>query len=98
MGLYRKVIIKSEDDLPKKSGYYTIHPKQTSKWHTETFRYEKGDNVYWLRVIDWYLEPIELPSGEEIEKWAMKQTSRVSSQTILVFGAKWMRDKIINQK
>ena len=53
--LYRKVYIKSEEDLPKETGYFTVLLKNKSSYCTDMMRYEKGDNSYWLTLIDWYL-------------------------------------------
>jgi len=90
--IYRKVFIKSEADLPEETDHFTVHLKGKSKWFTDNLRYEKGDNSYWMVLVDWYLQPVELPSDEEIEQYAQKTTHGNT-----VNGAKWMRDKLINK-
>ena len=56
--LFKKVVIKSEKDLPKKDGEYIckmrdrIHPVAFHKNISEKF------DDYWLD-IDWYLQPVD---------------------------------------
>ena len=43
------------------------------------------------------LIPIELPSDEEIEKTSMQFYDNKGSDMYFTVGAKWMKDKILNQ-
>jgi hypothetical protein len=56
--LYRKVEIKSENDLPKIKDDYFVHVK--NGWSKDTYvSWEsKNDNEYWLYSFDWYLQPL----------------------------------------
>jgi hypothetical protein len=54
-----QVFINSENDLPKETGHYTVHPKQSSKWFTESVWYEERDNHYWLRNFEYWLKPVD---------------------------------------
>ena len=76
MEKYKKVYIKTEEDLPKEAGHFIV-----CKRSGEIFRdyiYPKIDNSFpdanmWLKYIDWYLQPLsdqDLPSDEEIKSWA----------------------------
>jgi len=64
--IYRKVYIRSEANLPEKVGLYFAYIRddknKTCQW------YDSDLKEYWIRNIDWYLQPIELPSEEEIDK------------------------------
>jgi hypothetical protein len=74
--LYKKVWIKSEADLPKEEGEYFCG--EGSGLHYKHFSTTNFNNEeFWLKHIDWYLQPIEQieqpePSvqltDEEIEK------------------------------
>ena len=47
------------------------------------------------------LTPIELPSDEEVEKWAFEKYHEVEDSRWfepLQIGAKWIRDKLTNTK
>lgn len=50
-----------------------------------------------MKYIDEYVTPIELPSDEEIYNEADSFYSLISYNLVFRSGAKWMRDKIINQ-
>jgi hypothetical protein len=39
------------------------------------------------------MTPIELPSDEEIEKYA----SKYAADGVIIVGAKWMKEQILNQ-
>ena len=62
MELYKKVIIKSEDDLPKEEGYY-LAMRSDGKFCNEY--YAGQEFTEWTKYIDWYLLEI---SEEEIKK------------------------------
>jgi hypothetical protein len=76
--LFRKVFIKTKQDLPKESGYYFAATKELMPEHCKQLWcrcYEKGHNEsWWLSAVDWYLQPIEeesKPSAsiDDIKKW-----------------------------
>jgi len=96
MEYYRKVFIKSEEDLPKEDGIVIV--KDTTNANPHYFIYNKGCRDFWLTNIDWYLQPIELSADEGIEKQfpidydkfkVNKNTFNLGERE----GAKWMRDK-----
>ena len=95
MELFMKVYIKSEDDLPKEAGDYSVQFK-TGYGRILHFQFNgdvgwKIDVHDWIQNIDWYLQPYEfdLPSDEEIEQFAMKTTHGNT-----VGGAKWIIEEI----
>jgi|WetSurMetagenome_2_1015567.scaffolds.fasta_scaffold00103_14 hypothetical protein len=71
---FRKVIIKSEADLPKETGIYTVHTVQgLHEWrfdiHNKTRIGLMGSSTdEWLPVVDWYLQPISDTRDAVIEK------------------------------
>ena len=72
--IYRKVFIKSEADLPKKRGeYYFFHRIGESILRHICYCHKTDDMELlpkaYMDNYDWYLQPVELPSGEELEKW-----------------------------
>ena len=52
------------------------------------------DAEHIMKYIDEYVTPIELPNDEEIEKQSIGNATFAPS---FVYGAKWMRDKILNK-
>jgi len=73
MELYKKVEIKSEKDLPEEGMYDTdkglkfFDPDKESKLFNE-----------WITDIDWYLQPVEMPTEEETEE-AIKELGKEST-------------------
>jgi hypothetical protein len=59
--LYKKVWIKSVEDLPKDTGSYYVHDRSYSEDFIITDYFDKEQNgiFHWLQNIDWYLQPIE---------------------------------------
>ena len=94
--IYRKVFVSSPADLPK-DGAYIVHFKDSYPRLAELNKNSifSRDNDYWLENIDWYLQPVELPSDEEI-KLACPQTL-IARISCWIQGAKWFRDKLINK-
>ena len=73
MEYYKKIFIKSADDLPKEEGYYFVETKANTDRKMDLFywrftNFAQGKEC-WLHDIDWYLMPVEfdLPTEEEIE-------------------------------
>ncbi len=65
--LYKKVVIRSEDDLPKKGKYDTMF--KTGKFYNQ-FTYDPLKNKkYWIDTVDWYLSPLPDKRDELIEKY-----------------------------
>jgi len=111
--LYKKVFIKSEDDLPKEKGYYFVKKKAPDKrshgfreydvpidirWSNINFAQGKQD---WLSNIDWYLQPIEIPTEEEVNNNACKIYANASNpdDKILAFidCFEWLLKKLTNK-
>lgn len=69
--IYRKVYIKSEDDLPKESGVYYVGKRDFEKglFHFDPNgrgKLQEYDVSYWIEFVEFYLLPVELPTEEEI--------------------------------
>lgn len=54
--IYRKVEIKSEQDLPKKDGFYIASCKD---YAVLEYHYCSEVQKDWLKEVDWYLQPVE---------------------------------------
>ncbi len=75
MEYYKKVYIKSEDDLPKEEGEYMCHLK-TRCIVVKPFSNTGGvfSPSWWISRVDWYLQPISLPEITGLSKdeiWSM---------------------------
>jgi hypothetical protein len=88
--------IKSPKDLPEKNGNYFAHSKSG---RNISIHYWKSEGQYgidvWMRTVDWYLIPEEI-TDSDIEAWA--ETFQLYSpieQSLLMAGAKQMRDNEI---
>ena len=101
--IYRKVFIKSEADLPEKEGRYFVKikglPPEVIDIDIEYYsiRLNRGDKKNWINNIDWYLQPVELPSDEEIEKAGNEYSEECFAIEDFVAGMKLLRDKLINK-
>lgn len=63
---YRKVVIKTEADLPKEDGWYSVHSiganvndSHNSCWLGYIYKQA------WLRDYDWYLQPVTAKTDQE---------------------------------
>ena len=70
---FRKVFIKSAEDLPPKSGTYLVFVRDDDgiqQWTYSKSSDNDDDDVDWFESIDWYLLPIE-PNNDKavIEKY-----------------------------
>jgi len=105
--IYRKVFIKSEADLPKKRGeYYFFHRIGESILRHICYCHKTDDMELlpkaYMDNYDWYLQPVELPSDEDIKNEGFLYAKRVQTvfdNEIWAFkaGMKLMRDKLINK-
>ena len=96
-----QVFIESEDSLPKEGGDYIGCVKGTDSIGWKVFC---NNSKYWLKVIDWYLLPVESTlSDEELEakyptyyndKLHRKDTTN-DLHLWAQAGAKWARDRMI---
>jgi hypothetical protein len=72
---YKKVYIRSAEDLPKKTGSYLCKfknddvtiPTRYVAFEVDSLHPQMGIN-WWLRNIDWYLHPIESNDNAIIAK------------------------------
>lgn len=93
--LFKKVYIKSGDDLPK------------CELGVRHYAHQRIGNIIYTDVvwtwrtndIDWYLLPVSLPSDEEIEKeFPVTGDENLFeldyANTMKRDGVKWMRDKL----
>jgi hypothetical protein len=71
--LYRKIFMEGkEENLPKKAGNYFIGHKKPNRFDscsygTIHYNTSSGDEKYWMKKVDWYLQPVEIPSEEELD-------------------------------
>ena len=56
---YKKIFIKSPDDLPKENGRYTVCKTSGKCWNNFLFVKDSDYQELWLNTIDWYLQPQE---------------------------------------
>jgi len=74
--IYRKIFIKTKEDLPKVNNDYIVrlHPIADDIGKQVELRKFNPNNQnhinWWKDNIDWYLLPIEEPTDEEIENAA----------------------------
>lgn len=102
--VYVKRFIKSEADLPKdiilhvgnKEGFeeliYIENGKTKKPW-----RYDDNDiATLSINSIDWYMEPVEMPTEEEIEIEAENQSVDYDYYTkdALIAGANWILSRL----
>lgn len=108
--IYIKREIKTIEDLPKEYGKYFVFVKNSGIDIYEWCQIIKGDAIaeyyeneeqkdLWLNTFNWYLQPIELelPDGEEIMDTAFHYGDTNEEDSAFYGGAKWLRDKIIEQ-
>ena len=91
MEYYRKVFIKSKEDLPKEMiTVFTFSDEAGEGFDIKVNPLDQGclDN---LLMFDWYLLPVELPSDETIGNNSIHLTEPYRGGFIA--GTKWMRDK-----
>jgi hypothetical protein len=104
---FKKVYIKSEDDLPKEAGFYFVNwtPGHAHNTTMGVVYYDESIKGLWFGKgwYDWHLLPVTLPSDEEIEAEIHKQcTFRAGDEEYTnslnererIIGAKWVRDKL----
>lgn len=109
---YKKIEIRSVDDLPKEKGIYfsfavdedeNLEPKMVlGEYDPENSECVKE----WMKFCKWYLLPVHEVTDEEIEEYAQRFTlmTTLGDQELLqenlrkgiIYGAKWMRDGKIN--
>lgn len=66
---YRKVFIKTEDDLPKEYGFYWTHSVGMG---VRKISFDKANRLKWLVLYDWYFLPLPKSGDEDIRKWPME--------------------------
>jgi hypothetical protein len=79
---YQKVIINSEDDLPKEEGVYFVHYKKYGEGATHIYLTNLARKHTWLTEIDWYLQPIEIkfPSEDELAIELIARTAKTGGR------------------
>lgn len=101
--IYRKVFIRSEDDLPKERGFYFIHYKYPyERLHTQMscVYFDESIKGLWHGKdwYDWYLLPVELPTEEEIDdKFNNSPLNSIHPDRFKSEGAKWLLNKILGK-
>ena len=99
--VYIPIIIKTKADLPKETDDYNVLIKGRERREMQHFDIIFwADELWWLKNVDSYLLPVDLPTDEEIEIWAYNKYHEVENATWftpLIFGAKWLRNKLLNR-
>lgn len=101
--IYRKVYIKSEDDLPKESGVYYVGKRDFEKglFHFDPNgrgKLQEYDVSYWIEFVEFYLLPVELPTEEEIDdKFNNSPLNSIHPDRFKSEGAKWLLNKILGK-
>jgi len=102
--VYVQVEIKSQEDLPKGTRTYFVFVKDDNE--IQQWTYNKGsdtdDSINWLENVEWYLQPVKMPTEEEMKKAAEEYEQESScgfSAKGLISdefyqGAKWFKDKL----
>jgi hypothetical protein len=90
--IYRKVYTK--DRLPHLEGTYFVKVKDSVLYHDIYFWHHHYDDVadedqrdYWINTFEWWLEEVELPSEQEIQRWAY-ETEMEDNGVDFVLGVK----------
>jgi len=102
--VYVPVEIKSQNDLPTKDGYYFVNVGDKYDIPEDVFRWENGNDRIkrdWLD-IDWYLQPVEMPTEAEMKKAAeefeQESSCGFSAKGLIsdefYQGTKWFKDKL----
>jgi hypothetical protein len=102
--LYQKVIIRSEDDLPRDtSNQYWVHFETNDMFYEMAYKIR---HLWEQGVVDWYLQPIQpLPQPREVtdeeieshfrtEHYDNKNGHHYRINKDRIFGAKWMRSQM----
>ena len=91
---YKRKTITMAQDISKMETTVKLYTKEMFLIAAEKCEVSMIDAQHIMKYIDEYVTPIELPSDEEIEN---KSKHWGYAWEIYYNGAKWMRDKIINQ-
>ena len=81
----------TKEELDKLYQDAPMHPETETEYNRV---YRMGRNALVLELIE-KLTPIEIPSDEEINEQAKGNFLPVLFKPSFIYGAKWMRDKII---
>lgn len=102
--IYIKKEIKTEDDLPKDFSQYNWHSRNDLTLIKLTYILSEVQNKnWWIDTFDWYLQEVQLPTDEEIEKEILQIKRKESLSTVDYYstgfnaGIKWMRNKLLNK-
>jgi hypothetical protein len=102
--VFVKKFIKTVDDLSKDEKYH-VHIIGNPQ-----LRFLAFDSASFRQIkkrVDYYFQEVELPDEKEIEAWADKTADSASKFTDaftrgeyvgIKEGAKWMRDKLLNNQ
>lgn len=96
--IYKRVYIHNEEDLPEEVNTYITFRKgkiQPTIFHPDKDTYPK---IYmtWLSSVDWYLQPKELPSEDEIKIQSKElQTEHGGYWSDYAFAMGYLLNKIL---
>jgi hypothetical protein len=91
---YKKVEIGSEADLPKERGNYFTHYKKSDSLGSEfinltydrtigeRYKGEHSTKDFWLKHVDWYLQPV-LPSSIPTDELTKKLSHVIHNLTLI---------------
>lgn len=60
---FKKRFIKSADDLPKDGTYFAY---LASAHQVSLMKMSTGYKPFWIEDVEWFFEPVEMPTEEEI--------------------------------
>jgi len=99
--VYVPVEIKSQADLPKEPNWYFAY--NSSKGYEVIFYSNNlANKLDFIEYFDWYLQPVEMPTEEEMKKAAeefeQESSCGFSAKGLIsdefYQGAKWFKDKL----
>jgi len=99
--VYVPVEIKSQNDLPKKDGYYFVNVGDKYDIPEDVFRWENGNDRIkrdWLD-IDWYLQPVEMPTEEEKNRAGYDYSGLIKGDRMIAYqgflaGFNWLKKEL----
>lgn len=80
--LFRKVIIKSEEDLPKEEGEYYVKKKDSFRLTTMIFKPDHPNYIKdWLfdYEVEWYFLPLSIDYGYLLKAFLKNKTKKNNS-------------------
>jgi intein-encoded DNA endonuclease-like protein len=90
--LFKKVYVRTKDDLPKEEGYYFISTGERYDRNFDIYHFTKvnakQNHLDWLHHVVWYLVPTEVAEAteemypKEFVKWIFDENNEMIFDTI----------------